>query len=245
MTATQPTPQHQGMQPYRVSFTFGGLLRAETETIATLYQELGDWQAVRVKVEKDGALGKTRRSSSFRYYREIRERLSVAYAWERAALAGGVGAASATERAGRAAGADGADLPVDVTALHESDHPAILLALTARYYPLVGEFLRELVRERYMHGPRVLETHVVRAFLSDKALQHPELARTADSTKDKLRTVLMRICREAGIALGRREPFELDRPRTSAALIHLYCTQGQPADPYHLLLSDKEISACR
>ena len=210
-------------QPYRVSFTFGGLLRAETEVLVQLYHELGDWQAVREKAVSEGQLGKTRRSSAFRYFREIRDRLSAAYEWELSVL-------------GATKGAEGGK---------EADYPAVLLAITARYYPLVGEFLRDLVRERMMYGPRVLESHVVRAFVSERALEHSELERTSDSTRDKLRSVLMRITREAGIAVGRREPYELTHPRMSDELRDRYCRRGSATDLYNLLLSDKEIAACR
>jgi hypothetical protein len=74
---------------YKLSFTFGGLLIEETVTIVALLNECGhDWATVRRRAVEENALKKTRTSSSFRYFREIRDRLADAADWELEAIAG-------------------------------------------------------------------------------------------------------------------------------------------------------------
>ena len=62
-------------------------------------------------------LGKTRSSSVRRYVREIKARLEHAYDWELEVLAGTGGSAVA-----------------------DTDVPAVLFCIMARYYGLVGDF---------------------------------------------------------------------------------------------------------
>lgn len=107
------------VKKYRLSFTFGGLLVPESRTIAEQYAELGDWQEVKNQVLAENLMGKTRRSTSRRYFRELRDRLTMAYSWEIDLVAG---------------------RDPDITT--ESDIPIVLFAIVARYYQLIGVLLR-------------------------------------------------------------------------------------------------------
>ncbi|TVR34677.1 MAG: DUF1819 family protein [Spirochaetaceae bacterium] len=203
--------------PYRLSFTFGGLLIPETQAVLALYAQSNDWQTVRQQAVEQGALKKTRKSAALRYFREIRDRLGVAYQWERNALLHGP----------------------------QGDCSAILLAVAARYYRVIGDFLAVVVRDRFHHGPNALESYLLRSFLEEQATSHPQISSLTPSTADKLRSVGMRMLREAAIADGPREPYTIVRPRLSAELTERYCRHGSGADLAHLLFSDKEIAACQ
>ena len=207
------------MPPYRLSFTFGGLLVPESRVIAAAFVRSGNWAAAQSHVIEANLLGKTRSTSVRRYTREIRARLVHAYEWELEALAG-----------------EGL--------VPESDCPAILFCIVTRYYRLLGDFTAQVVRRRLLDGLRTTDASMFRAFVNDQEPAHPELTRIADSTREKLATVAIRSLREAGIVGEHRPPYTLQRPAVSPALERLYCDQGTSDDQIHLLWSDQEIRAC-
>ena len=187
---------------YRLSFTFGGLLIPESLTIAEVYRRTGDWAAVKEEVLRENLLKKTRSSSSYRYFRELRDRFQCAYEWELEVLSGGS----------------------DISRT-ETDVGLVLFAVFCRYYRLVGEFMRQVVRQRFSGGLLMLDTAMFRSFLQDQEAAHPEIAALSDSTREKLTTVAFRVLREAGIVHQRKrtEPGELQRLYLSAELHERYC----------------------
>jgi hypothetical protein len=204
---------------YRLSFTFGGLLVPETRVIAEAYHRLGDWNAVRESVVTGNALDKTRASSSQRYFREIRTRLSAAYDWELSVL-----------------GDPGSNTGPEST--------TVLLAIVTRYYRLIGDVVTQVLRRRLLDGIPVIDAALVRAFLGDQIPAHPELEEITQSTREKLVTVMMRIFREAGITNASTRELEVQRPYLSPALRDQYCRQGTTEDLAHLLWTDQEINRC-
>ena len=107
------------MERYRLSFTFGGLLGHETRVIAKEYLKDRDWTSVKSRILKQNLLQKTRLSSSRRYFREIRDRLSCSHDWE-------------------------VDLLTSDISFEEVI--TIILAITARYYRLLRDFIIQVVR---------------------------------------------------------------------------------------------------
>ena len=209
---------------YRLSFTFGGLLIPETRTVAEAYRTTPDWEVVRTQMVEKNGLQKTRSSSAFRYFREIRERLSNAYPWELDAIAGSPGGQSPHPT--------------------ESDIPTVIFAVFSRYYQLVGDFTSQLVRQRMLSGLNTVDEAAFRAFMADQIPAHPELASIADSTADKLVSVAMRAFREAGIISGKRPPYTVTPPPLTAALRRRYCANKTPEDLVRLLWTDEEIQPC-
>jgi hypothetical protein len=211
------------LKKYRFSFTFGGLLIPESLTIAEVYRRVGDWAAVKEEVLGENLLKKTRSSSSYRYFREIRDRFQCAYEWEIEVIS-----------------RDG-----DISRT-ETDVGLVLFAVFCRYYRLVGEFMRQVVRQRFSGGLLMLDAAMFRSFLLDQEEVHPEIAALSDSTREKLTTVAFRALREAGIVRQRKrtEPGELQRLRLSAELHERYCREGKREDYGHLLWSDEEITRC-
>lgn len=166
---------------------------------------------------EQGGLGKTRKTAAFRYFREIRDRLTAATDWEREMLMSGP----------------------------EGDRPAVLLAIAARYYRVIGDYLTQVVRDRLEHGPDALESYLFTGFLERQAEEHPHVLKLSASTVDKLRSVCMRMLREAGVAVGKREPYAIAAPRLSDDARNRYCTMGTSEDLAHLLFRSREMESCR
>jgi hypothetical protein len=215
--------QAKTMNQYRLSFTFGGLLIPESRVVAEAYLELGDWDTAKERILVENGLGKTRRSTSRRYFRELRDRLGSAYDWEIQVVAGRGDTGSA-----------------------ENDRAVVLFAVFARYYALVGDFVTQVVRPRLCGGLTAIDAAMFRTFMHDQEPVHPEISSLSDSTTEKLTTVAMRALREAGMlaAKGRHGPFEVRRPDRSPALWQRYCTEGRREDYGHLLWPDEEINKC-
>ncbi len=211
------------MNRYRLSFTFGGLLIPESQVVAERYLELGDWDVAREDILTENRLGKTRRSTSRRYFREIRDRLSSAYNWEIEVVAG-----------------------VDSNRSMGQDRAVVLFAVFSRYYRLVGDFVTQIVRPRYLSGLNSIDAAMFRTFMRDQEPARPEISTLSDATREKLTTVAMRALREAGIieAKSRSGPFEVQRPEGSPLLWERYCAEGQREDFGHLLWPDEEIRKC-
>ena len=166
---------------------------------------------------EQGGLGKTRKTASLRYFREIRDRLMVAGDWEREMLLTGP----------------------------EGDRPAVLLAIVARYYRVIGDYLSQVVRDRLEHGPDALESYLFTGFLERQADRHAHVVQLSATTVDKLRSVCMGMLREAGVAIGKREPYAIAAPRLSDGARNRYCTLGTSEDQAHLLFRSREMESCR
>ncbi|TVQ28581.1 MAG: DUF1819 family protein [Spirochaetaceae bacterium] len=203
---------------YRLSFTFGGLLIPETRTIAQQYQEIGDWDLVRVRVLSENLLQKTRQSSSYRYFREVRCRFDAAQSWEIELLAD--------------------------NAASDTDHALVSLAIVSRYYRLIGDFLTTVVRERLVEGLDRMDVALVKTFMAEQETIHPAIGDLALSTREKLASVVVRVLTEARVAVGTRNALRLERPSMTPRLRELYCAYGNEADHHHLLWTDKEMHPC-
>lgn len=214
-TVLTPSPDARSGR-YQLSFTFGGLLIPETLTIAEAYQDLQEWPAVRRRMIDENGLQKTRRRTAQRYVREIKVRLEHAYPWERELIVG--------------------DSP--------EDRAVVLYAVFTRYYLLVGDFVTQVVRERYLSGLATVDTAMFRTFMADQAPAHPELSGVSDTTAAKLAEVALRVMREASLLSGGRAPFRITPPSVSAEVRRKYCLQGNMEDLAHFLWSDKEIAPC-
>ncbi|WP_230962629.1 BrxA family protein [Erythrobacter donghaensis] len=69
--------QKANTSKYRMSFGTGGLFLNESVAIARLYQELGDWTAVKKAAGAKGVIPFRKQSSVTRSVREIANRLEV------------------------------------------------------------------------------------------------------------------------------------------------------------------------
>jgi hypothetical protein len=80
-----------------------------------------------------------------------------------------------------------------------TDQQALLWLATCRTYRFVAEFSEEVIRDRYLSYQMDLPLSAFDIALGNKAEWDEGLAKLSDSTRSKLRQILFRIMREAGI----------------------------------------------
>ncbi len=156
---------------YDVAFTAGGLLLRESLILAERYRQLGDWQAVRLAVCDENLLQARTVSSMNRVGREVVQRLQTLRETELEFLLD----ASPQEQAW------------------------LLWVAICRRYALIADFAVEVLRERYLSLKADLNFEDFDAFFHHKADWHPALESVRPVTRDKLRQVLFRMLREAGL----------------------------------------------
>ena len=160
------------LQPYKMSFSTGGLFLNETLAVARLHAPGEPWAATIGRALTEGAASLPKAASQRRTLREIVNRLSALTDGERAYLL------------------DEAD---------RSDQLALLWLATCRAYRFVREFATEVLRERYLSFQLDLPLESFDVLYSAKAEWDDGLAGISTSTQAKLRQVLFRIMREANV----------------------------------------------
>lgn len=156
---------------YRISFTSGSLYHRESLDLAELYLSLRDWDEVRSQVLHDNLLQARTENTAKRICREVIVRLKTLN-------------------------------DVELAFLSEADHQdqAYLLWVTVcRLYRFIADFAVEVLRERFVAMKLDLSFEDFDAFYNRKSEWHDELDNASASTRDKLRQVLFRMLREAGL----------------------------------------------
>lgn len=158
-------------EKYNMSFTTGGLFQAESAKLAKMFLECNDWDRVKETTLADNLLQTRTLNSSKRNFREIVSRLKCLSPEELNLLTDG----------------------------YSQDVAHILWVAVCRRYRYVGEFAVEIVRERFISLKGDLNYEDYDHFFNKKAEWHPELDRISSTTRLKLRQVLFKILREAGL----------------------------------------------
>jgi len=159
-------------QPYKMSFGTGGLMLNESVEVARLHLPNEPWEDTIRRAMEQGATALPKAASNRRTLREITNRLRTLYDAERSFL---------IDQADRA------------------DRQALLWLATCRAYRFIREFAMEVIQERYWSYQYDLPPESFDILLDAKAEWDDRLASLAASTRLKLRQVLFRILREAGI----------------------------------------------
>src|SRR6056297_1449261 len=159
------------MNTYNLSFTFGGLLLAESTEVAHAYVQTEDWAAVRQKVMNENILQKTRMESRKRYLRGLTDRFKAAYPWELECIAQ---AELETKR-------------------------VVLFLIMCRNYAFIRDFYIEVVGKKLQENDFTLLEYEYHAFFEHKLEEHPELNALSDSSRQKIREIVLKVHREAGI----------------------------------------------
>ena len=157
-------------EPYRLSFTTGGLFINESEDAARRYLRAGNWDTARAEVRTENTLQVRTAAAALRISKEIVARLETLSKEEVSFLV----ECSATDR------------------VH------LLWSAVSRRYSFIQEFARDVLREHFVLMRRQLLLSDFDAFYNQKALWHPELDQLAKSTQSKLRQNLFRMMRDAG-----------------------------------------------
>lgn len=180
---------------YSMSFTTGGLFQQESVDFAQHYLDIRDWNKLSEKVASQNLLQMRTQSSSTRIARELISRLELLSDSELKGLA------SASSR----------------------DQGYILWVAVCRRYLFIAEFAQEVIRQRYTRLQPDLERTDFDMFFDRKADWHTELDRLSSSTRQKLRQVLFRILREAGIVSNN---LQIQSPIWSAQVLEILKLDG-------------------
>lgn len=190
---------------YRLSFTFGGLLFPESVAIAKRYQEIPDWDVLKAEAQEKELLRKTRSTSKERYFREIRDRFKQAWPFE-----------------------------IEWIANEKPGARYAALAVCGRYYRVVGDFIREVVRDKITLGEEWLSLSDYYHFLEAKTPLHPELTSLSETTRAKLRQVTFRMLTE-GLLLEKGKEHRIRVPAIPDELAGHYIRNRDDLALEHLL----------
>ena len=164
-------------EKYLLSFTAAGLMINESVKIAEEYLKSGDWDSVnQVYLDKNLLQSRTI-SRSQRVFQEIKKRLKILTDFQIQSFVDG----------------------------NVEEQKQILWFVVCKRYQFIREFAIEVVHEKFLSMMSVVEDIEFDGFHIKKADWHPELNEITQSTKTKLKTVLFRMMREAGILSTRNE----------------------------------------
>lgn len=156
---------------YSMTFSTGGLFLREAVILAELYLEHQSWDPVRTKVLSDNLLQARTMASAQRVYREICARLKTLSCGEIRLFVEG----SPPEQA------------------------HLLWISICRRFTFIAEFAVEVLREHYISLKSTVKPEDFDFFFNKKSEWHPELDEITLKTRIKLRQVLFRMMREAGL----------------------------------------------
>lgn len=156
---------------YRMSFSTGGLFLRESVEVASLYQSSDGWVQVKQQARLGNTLQTRTTASSTRAIREVVLRLQTLSPAE-------------------------LDLLLDGSPQEQSQ---LLWVAICRTYPFIREFALEILREFYLTMRGELSYEDFDYFYNKKSDIHPDLDAISLSTRSKLRQVLFRMMREAGL----------------------------------------------
>lgn len=159
------------MSRYSLAFIAAPLLLPESIRVAKLYTEWQDWSGVRSHVLTTNFLQARRVKTGQRLYQEISSRLKTCSEEELNLLVTGT----------------------------PGDQQHLLWAAVCRRYALVGDFALEMVAEPFSRFKTILNHEDFYVFLNHKTPWHEELAIIRPSTEIKVRQVLFKMLREAGL----------------------------------------------
>ncbi|MEM7133187.1 MAG: DUF1819 family protein [Chloroflexota bacterium] len=158
-------------ETYSLSFTTGALLYHESITVAELYAELEDWDAVRQVVISENRLQMRTLNASKRIYREITSRLKTLTRGQLALLL---------------------DLP-------RQDQCYLLWLAVCKRYRFIYDFAVEVIREKFLLLDMILTHPDYDRFFNAKAEWHPEMDKITGRTRYKQRQMVFLMLREADL----------------------------------------------
>jgi len=183
--------QHVTDPPYNLSFTAASLRPDLARVIAENVIRLGDWERAKQDSLATNALQARTRSTGVRIERELRQRLQALSQDQLALLVTG----SADERV------------------------AISWLAMLKYNTFVFEFASELLRDKLVARDITLRHSDYETFISAKAPAHPELLELKESSRIKIRNVLLRMLTEVGILVEGDSLGVIERPSPSPAVL--------------------------
>lgn len=195
--------------PYNMSFTAGSLFLTESVEIAKLFLVHHDWKVAKSQVLEQNVIQSRTNNSAIRISREIRKRLQELTESELKLLA------------------EGSIL----------DQQQILWVAVCRHHRFIYDFAIEIIREKYLQLDYDLRPEDYDAFFNAKAATHDELEGLTESTRGKLRQVVFRMLREAGMLTKQ----DVIIPTSLTPWVARAIGSGSPDDLRIFPLSDSDI----
>jgi len=167
---------NKNVTPYSMSFSTGALFRQHSILLAGLFQELGDWSAVRIKVLKNNLLQCRAENTAKRVCREVISRLKCLTPEQLLILTDGF----------------------------YNDQGYILWVAICKRYRFIHDFAVEVVHEKFLNMDLQLTQADYDVFFNKKAEWHDEIVRIKESTQNKLRQLIFKMLQESDL-LSKRQ----------------------------------------
>lgn len=156
---------------YSFSFTGASALTAETLVIAEEYVRLQDWEMVKVSVQENNLMNKTKQNTSKRMYHELKKRLELL---------------------------TNEQLNLLVTGSPDESKAMILLSLL-KAYSFFKDFVIEVIRAKYLLYNNILVSSDYTTFFNTKAITNNELNTITEKTTNKVKQVLFKMIEQVGL----------------------------------------------
>lgn len=184
-------PLNEPDRPYNLGFTAASLRPELARIVAERYFAAGNWDAAKRDVLATNALQTRSRASAIRLEREFRQRLST------------LSEAQLT-------------LLVEATA---EDRAAVAWLAALKHSAFIFDFAADVLRDKLAAHDPVLRPSDYESHVSANLPAHPELAELTDSSKVKIRRVLLRMLAEAGLLAQGQALGTIRRPVLSPAVV--------------------------
>ena len=158
-------------QKYQLSFTAGGLLYSESIRLAEEYAQTHDWKVVTQRAREQRLLQSRTMSTEHRKVREICSRLRLLTDAEQTILREGT----------------------------RADQLHVLWLAACKRYQFLHDFAEKVLRTKFLEMDYSLTAADIDRFMEIAAVWQEELAEITSSTREKLRTVTLRMLREADL----------------------------------------------
>lgn len=159
------------LEKYSMSFTTGTLFHQESVNIAQLFLEHNDWNVVRDVALSKNILQARTHNTAKRVSSEICSRLKTLNDLE-------------------------LNLLVNGTIIEQG---YLLWLAVCRRYKFIADFATEIIHEHYISLNSCLQYSDFDSFFNNKSEWHAEIESLASSTRSKLRQVVFKMLREAGL----------------------------------------------
>jgi hypothetical protein len=176
---------------YNLSFTAASLRPELARVVAEAYLAVGDWELAKERILASNALQCRTAAGAERQERELRRRLMWLTADQIALL----------------------------TKATAEDRGALAWLAAVKHIQFAFEFAAEVLREKLAARDPVLRHSDYEAYLDIKSVTHPEIARLSGASKYKIRQVLLRMLREAGLLAKGAALGTILRPVLSPAVV--------------------------
>lgn len=179
--------------PYNLSFTAASLRPELSRIIAEEFLITSDWETTKRRILATNALQARSVASGVRLERELRQRLQTLTHEQLNLLAHSVA----------------------------DDRAAMCWLASIKYNGFAFEFTSEILRDKLASQDIVLRPSDYEGFIHAKAASHPELTALKESSRTKVRRVLLRMLNEAGLLRKSKALGAVQRPVLSPSALDL------------------------